>query len=69
LGLEDAFLHHLVSWRNDLRAEFQETERNATAREFIRRNFTRDGELWVLREPPAWPDHLARAEVTATGDA
>jgi FkbH-like protein len=61
LNLEDAFLHRLcaeLAPGETLRAAFRETERNATAREFIRRLFEPRGEEWGLPAPPAWPAHI-----------
>lgn len=67
VGLEEAFLHFLQQGRPPLRVRWQETGRNAVAREFLNQRFAPDGEeSWILREPPSWPAHLARAEMGVT---
>ncbi len=63
LGLEDAFLAQMVAKNpppEPLRADWQDTGRNATARQFLERHFAPEegGEGWVLHMLPEWPEHI-----------
>lgn len=62
LGLEDALLQHLCRLGDQgqtLRAEWVDTGRNATARQFLERHFQPQEDAWLLREAPGWPEHIA----------
>ncbi|XTI73154.1 HAD-IIIC family phosphatase [Acidithiobacillus sp. AC3] len=64
LGLEDAFLAYLLTEKaspESLWANWQDTGRNATARQFLERQFApeEDGESWVLHTAPEWPGHIS----------
>ncbi|MDD3761030.1 MAG: HAD-IIIC family phosphatase [Acidithiobacillus sp.] len=60
LGLEDTFLAQIVAENPSpeaLRADWQDTGRNATARQFLERYFA-PGEDYLLHTAPEWPSHI-----------
>ncbi|OFC28258.1 HAD-IIIC family phosphatase [Acidithiobacillus caldus] len=62
LGLEDALLQHLCRLGDQgqtLRADWVDTGRNATARQFLEQHFLPQEDVWQLREAPGWPEHIA----------
>jgi FkbH-like protein len=61
LALEDALLARILAENpaaQALQADWQDTGRNATARQFLERYFTLEGETWRLREAPPWPEYI-----------
>jgi FkbH-like protein len=62
LGLEDALLQHLCRQGDQgqtLRADWVDTGRNATARQFLEQHFLPQEDVWQLRGAPGWPEHIA----------
>jgi FkbH-like protein len=60
LGLEDALLAKVLEDipTATLYASWQDTGRNATARQFLERHFDLDGDTWRLRKAPVWPEYI-----------
>lgn len=63
LELEDALLHHIALTAGApeaLQAQWRETDRNATARQFLQRHFFPERDGWRLQALPSWPGHIGR---------
>jgi FkbH-like protein len=66
LGLEDALLAKVLEDipTATLHASWQDTGRNATARQFLERHFDLDGDIWRLRKAPVWPEYIVRLRMS-----